>query len=71
MKISIFDLLNQWSISGNLPHFSATAITCSQMFVVLLMRVRSQLNDPPLPGVTQKILLHAPATTYEPSEDPG
>ena len=23
------------------------------------------------PGVTQKIMLHVPATTYEPSEDPG
>ena len=35
------------------------------------MRARSQLNYPPLPGVTQKIPLHVPATTYEPSEDPG
>ena len=59
-----FDLLNHCTKSGNLPYFSATAVTCSQMFVVLLMHVRSHLSDPPLPGVTQKILLHVPAATY-------
>ena len=41
------------------------------MFVVLLMHVRSHLNHPPLPGFTQKVLLHVPATTCGPSEDPG
>ena len=38
-------------------------------FVVLLMHEQLHLNDPPLPVVTQKIMLHVPATTYEPSED--
>ena len=41
------------------------------MLVALLMHVRSDLSDPPLPGVTQKIPLQVPATIYETSEDPG
>ena len=35
------------------------------------MHVRSHLNDLPLPGVTNNIMFHVPAATYESSKDPG
>ena len=48
-----FDLLNHCTKLDNLSHYSATAITRSQMFLVLLMHVRSHLNDSLFWGYTK------------------
>ena len=44
VKVSLLISWTNTQISGRLPHFLATTITCSKIFVALLMHVRSHLR---------------------------
>ena len=68
MKASI---LIFWTTAENQAVYYIFQPPQSQMFAVLLMHVGSNLNNPPLLGATQKVLLHIPVATYEPSENSG
>ena len=57
-----FDRLNHSTNYWSFPLFFATAMTCSQIFVLLLMQLLSHLKDPPFPGETQKMRFADPAT---------
>ena len=57
-----FDRLNHSTNCWSFPLFSATAMTCSQIFVLLLMQLLSHLKDPSFPEETQKMRFADPAT---------
>ena len=61
-RCTTFDCLNHSTNCWSFPHFSATAMTCSQIFVLLLMQLLSHLKDPPFPEETQKMRFADPAT---------
>ena len=50
-----FDFLNQSMNSFSVLFYSATANTCSHVFVVLITQLRPHFVAPPLPGLAQKI----------------
>lgn len=67
----LFDLLYHAINSGKEPVSCATAKVCSQILLEKFTHVRSQVKEPPFPGVTQCTLFEIPATMNEPSDAPG